>query len=305
MNVLDLFSGIGGFSLGLERAGMRTVAFCEIDPFCRRVLSIHWPGVPCYDDIRTLTAERLAADGIVVDAICGGFPCQDISSAGKGAGIEGSRSAYGRSTPELLASYDPATSSWRTSQRCLVEGWTLFSETWPRSGTMRNGIAYQLPPLAPLTDETASGLWPTPMVPNGGRSVAHVNDWRGRTAYHNGKKVQVDLAQAVKRWPTPHGFSQDGRSNGPSGNELGRAVNRSMVPTPKLPSGGGQMTRTTPGGGIRKLEDWVSADLGQNTGSLNPPWVEWLMGFPLGWTDCGASATPSSRKSQKSSGARS
>ncbi len=54
MRVLDLFSGIGGFSLGLERAGMRTVAFCEIDANCRSVLGTHWPRVPCYEDIRTL-----------------------------------------------------------------------------------------------------------------------------------------------------------------------------------------------------------------------------------------------------------
>src|SRR4051794_38144778 len=93
MNVLDLFSGIGGFSLGLERAGMRTVAFCEIDPKCREVLAKHWPGVPCYPDIRTVTGPDLAADGVgPIDVICGGFPCQDISLAGKGAGIEGERS---------------------------------------------------------------------------------------------------------------------------------------------------------------------------------------------------------------------
>ena len=92
MNVLDLFSGIGGFSLGLERAGMTTVAFCEIEPFCRQVLAKHWPGVPIYDDVRAVTGERLAADGIVPDLICGGFPCQDISVAGRGAGLSGERS---------------------------------------------------------------------------------------------------------------------------------------------------------------------------------------------------------------------
>jgi DNA (cytosine-5)-methyltransferase 1 len=91
--VLDLFSGIGGFSLGLERTGgFETVAFCEIDPFCRRVLAKHWPAVRCYEDVRELTAQKLAADGIGVDVICGGFPCQDISLAGKGAGLEGERS---------------------------------------------------------------------------------------------------------------------------------------------------------------------------------------------------------------------
>ena len=95
LRILDLFSGIGGFSLGLERTGgFETVAFCEIEPFPRKVLAKHWPEVPCYDDVRTLTAERLAADGIAaVDVITGGFPCQDLSSAGRRAGIgEGTRS---------------------------------------------------------------------------------------------------------------------------------------------------------------------------------------------------------------------
>jgi DNA (cytosine-5)-methyltransferase 1 len=94
MRVLDLFSGIGGFSLGLERTGgFKTVAFCEIEPFPRRVLAKHWPGVPIYEDVRTLTADRLAADGIAVDVITGGFPCQDLSVAGKQRGMgEGTRS---------------------------------------------------------------------------------------------------------------------------------------------------------------------------------------------------------------------
>jgi DNA (cytosine-5)-methyltransferase 1 len=81
MNVLDLFSGIGGFSLGLERAGMRTVAFCERDEFCRAVLAKHWPGVPCFDDIHTLGADGLAGLG-PIDLVCGGFPCQPFSVAG-------------------------------------------------------------------------------------------------------------------------------------------------------------------------------------------------------------------------------
>lgn len=93
MNVLDLFSGSGGFSLGLERAGgFSTVAFCEIEPAACRVLKRHWPEVPCYDDIKTLTASRLASDGIFPDCIVGGFPCTDVSVAGKGAGLGGTQS---------------------------------------------------------------------------------------------------------------------------------------------------------------------------------------------------------------------
>jgi DNA (cytosine-5)-methyltransferase 1 len=82
VNVLDLFSGIGGFSLGLERAGMRTVAFCERDEYCRAVLRKHWPDVPCIEDIHAIDAERLG--GLPsIDLVCGGFPCQPFSVAGK------------------------------------------------------------------------------------------------------------------------------------------------------------------------------------------------------------------------------
>ena len=106
LRVLDLFSGIGGFSLGLERTGgFETVAFCEIDPFCQRVLAKHWPEVPCYEDVCTLNADTLARDGIGIDVICGGFPCQDVSHAGKRAGLEGARSGlwseYARIIGEL------------------------------------------------------------------------------------------------------------------------------------------------------------------------------------------------------------
>jgi DNA (cytosine-5)-methyltransferase 1 len=108
LKLLDLFSGIGGFSLGLERSGgFETVAFCEIEEFPRRVLAKHWPEVPCYYEIRDLTAERLAADGITVDAICGGFPCQDISTAGRGAGIEGERSGLWREYARLIGELRP------------------------------------------------------------------------------------------------------------------------------------------------------------------------------------------------------
>ena len=108
LKVLDLFSGIGGFSLGLERTGgFETVAFCEIEPFPRAVLKEHWPDVPCYEDVRTLTADQLRSDGIAVDVICGGFPCQDLSYAGKGAGLEGARSGLWSEIARLVGELRP------------------------------------------------------------------------------------------------------------------------------------------------------------------------------------------------------
>jgi len=105
MTVFDLFSGIGGFSLGLERAGFTTQYFCEIDPYCRGVLAKHWPHVPCFEDVRTVRGVDLTP----VDLLCGGFPCQDISLAGKGAGLSGERSGlwfeYARLIDEIRPRY--------------------------------------------------------------------------------------------------------------------------------------------------------------------------------------------------------
>lgn len=174
--LLDLFSGIGGFSLGLERSGgFKTVAFCEIDPFCRKVLKKHWPEVPQYDDVRTLTAERLAADGIGVDAICGGFPCQDISSAGYKVGIEGEHSGLwgeyarliGRLRPRFGLVENVAALSSRGLDRVLGDLATLgYDAEWhciPASaiGAPHNRdriwiIAYPNPnrqPISPKHDE--------------------------------------------------------------------------------------------------------------------------------------------------------
>ncbi len=84
----SLFTGIGGFDLGLERAGMRCAWQVEIDDKCQSVLSRHWPNVPKFKDVRHVGCDNLAA----VDLICGGFPCQDLSVAGRRAGLAGERS---------------------------------------------------------------------------------------------------------------------------------------------------------------------------------------------------------------------
>jgi DNA (cytosine-5)-methyltransferase 1 len=90
LRTLDLFAGIGGISLGLERTGgFETVAFCEIDKAAQKVLNKHWPDVPIFEDVKSLSAKEI--DG-PINVITGGFPCQDLSVAGRGAGLEGARS---------------------------------------------------------------------------------------------------------------------------------------------------------------------------------------------------------------------
>jgi len=105
IRTLDLFSGIGGFSLGLERAGpFRTVAFCERDEFCQAVLRKHWPDTPIYDDVRTIPTDRLGD----IDLICGGFPCQPWSLAGQRAGAEDDRDLW----PEMAALVEVLRPTW-------------------------------------------------------------------------------------------------------------------------------------------------------------------------------------------------
>ena len=112
MRALDLFSGIGGIALAAEWAGIETAAFCEIEPYCRRVLSRHWPGVPIYEDVRELTRERLERDGVMdngaIDLICGGYPCQPFSVAGKRRGAEDDRHLW----PEMFRLVQELRPAW-------------------------------------------------------------------------------------------------------------------------------------------------------------------------------------------------
>lgn len=103
MNVGSLFTGIGGCDLGFERAGMRVLWQSEIDPFATTVLRKHWPDVPNHGDIRGIRAGTVEP----VDVLCGGFPCQDISVAGKGDGIDGERSGLWREYARLVRELRP------------------------------------------------------------------------------------------------------------------------------------------------------------------------------------------------------
>jgi DNA (cytosine-5)-methyltransferase 1 len=104
LTVGDLFSGIGGFSLGLERAGMRTAWFAEVDPYASAVLKKHWPEVPNHGDVRSIRAGSVER----VDVLCGGFPCQPFSSAGKRGGTSDDRYLW----PEMLRVIQELKPTW-------------------------------------------------------------------------------------------------------------------------------------------------------------------------------------------------
>lgn len=104
MTVGSLFSGIGGFDLGLERAGMRIEWQVEIDDYCRAVLCKHWPNVPCHYDITTINWEFIPS----VDLVCGGFPCQPFSCAGKQRGADDDRYLW----PEVVRCLSVLRPTW-------------------------------------------------------------------------------------------------------------------------------------------------------------------------------------------------
>ena len=191
---------------------------------------------------------------------------------------------FGASTRDSFASFDPATSSWRTSQLSLLEDSTGSSPIWPRAGMTRSGIAFRLQPLAPLTGETVSGLWPTPRVPRGGGERSKDRAGTG------------DLIFMARRglWPTPKAspsgpdFARMSRERS-GGDDLATAVARTFkTPTAAPFSHGGS------GGELHK-------QVAPSGGPLNPQWVAWLMGFPIDWTSLPPSGTRSSRRSRNGS----
>ncbi|WP_343206925.1 DNA (cytosine-5-)-methyltransferase [Brevibacillus brevis] len=101
--MLSLFAGIGGIDLAAHWAGIETVAFCEIEPFCQNVLQKHWPSVPIFDDVRSINKQQLIEKGVIgdersIDIICGGYPCQPFSTAGERLGEKDDRHLW----PEMF-----------------------------------------------------------------------------------------------------------------------------------------------------------------------------------------------------------
>ena len=183
LKVLDQVSGIGGFSLGLERTGgFETVAFCEIEEYPRKVLNKHWPGVPIYEDVRELTAERLRADGITPDVITGGFPCQDISVAGKQKGIEAERSGLWTELARLIGEIRP--------RYAIVENGTALL-----SGERGRWFQRVLGDLAEIGYDTE---WHC--IPASELGAHHHRDRVWIIAYPSGKRPQNTILQNKHRW---------------------------------------------------------------------------------------------------------
>ena len=258
LKILDLFSGIGGFSLGLEATGgFETSAFCDIDPYCRKVLQQHWPNVPIFEDIKKLKGTDIGT----VDIITGGYPCQPFSVAGKQKGVEDKRHLW----PEYF----------RLIKECrptLNSVWTPLSRTWRVKVTPQGRLVFQLQALVPITKEKESGLlhtekkmWPTPtasMMPSEG-SIGRYRKLVDQGVLTKEEAEQMQMGSLnparMKPWtpllPTP--TVNDSKNNG----------------------GPAQHKRKT------KALNVVAG------GKLNPTWVEWLMGYPTEWTDLKHSET--------------
>jgi DNA (cytosine-5)-methyltransferase 1 len=295
--MLDLFSGIGGFSLAADSVQIETVAFCECEPYPQSVLRRHWPDVPIFDDVKELTADALAdATGVRLGGvretegtagsggrrlrepagssprliITAGFPCQDISYAGKGAGLDGERSGLffevARLTDELRPDYlllenvaalltrglDAVLGTlaslgydalWACIPACAVGAPHRRDRIWILA-------APEGTPLTPIYDRVLARLtpfsdtyWTTPIANEAEKRGNHNFGLRGQAA-------------RGETWPTP------------SANE-----DAAGTPAGKMQA----MLGNHPGVRGETPDEWAK-------GSLNPAWVEGLMMYPIGWT---------------------
>jgi hypothetical protein len=195
----------------------------------------------------------------------------------------------GQHSRRSFASYDPGTSSWKTFQGSLLTEWETYSATWPASGMTRNGTAYRLPSSVPPIYATESGLWRTPFA----EEAAHPGRSAPRSRAHTvALSVQVNNPEY---WPAPKGSAANyGRPRDNDRGDLQAAVLN--WPTPRASDGPAASSHGRTWSTTDRNLHTVMRELGETAtgGQLNPTWVEWLMGYPAGWTDSEDSATPSS-----------
>lgn len=261
---MSLCSGIGGIDLAAEWAGFRTIAQCETDEYASKVLAKNFKGVPNLHDIRTVGNEWLAEYGIdrgAITVLSAGFPCQPYSLAGKGKGDGDERDLWGEvarcigeikprwfvgeNTPGLFA-----RANQRYFKRILADLAALgYSVSW--------GI-WELATSERLISESGCSLWLTPTATDAMRSNFSLESLAKRWIKHpNGNLAEQVGYMAV--FPTP---MATGWSNSGSRKKLKKLEDEKITSEDerkKMQSGGG--------------------------GKLNPTWVEWLQGVPIGWTD--------------------
>jgi len=215
------------------------------------------------------------------------------ASPSQSPGSDGARTTSATDGPTPSGSfvrYDRDTHSWRTSQACLDLGISdEFSGTWPRRGSMRSGACWERTTLEPRTEGRDSGYWPSPM--SGTNRTSNKAKYGRETSGPSRGGPSFGLEDAVMIWPTPRKNDNDQgyRGEGSSwlgqnrGETLSNAVKR--WPTPTVDDAN-NVTRAS--GDFQSLTRKVNESTG---GTLNPNWVEWLMGWPIGYTDLQPLAT--------------
>ena len=198
---------------------------------------------------------------------------------------------FGENTHDLLAKLDPSTQSWRTCQRSFLEiegnGLERFSETWPESGTMQDGVAYRQPTVVRSISATGSGYWPTPT-----RHIAQENAYPADLRRHSpglGTEVHTREANNMRPTPTANGNHNRKGASATSGDGLATAVK--MWPTPASSDNRDRGNLSTPAVKRRRQKGkqlGLSMVVSEKSGALNPTWVEALMGYPHGWTEVGS-----------------
>jgi len=210
----------------------------------------------------------------------------------------------GHVSPTAFAYFDHDSRCWKTLQGTFLSDSEMSKPTWPRSGTTQNGIAYQRQPSAPRTSATEFSLslhghtWATPTTQEIEHRQMTIND-KGRRATKSGhgRGHSIGLADQVRLWPKPTahitkegGHPSEGRRNTPT------LTFQAMWPTPtygKLSGGSAAVNNIKAKHQAGQItEEEMKAMQAGNGGKLNPEWVEWLMGFPIGWTDLEDSETP-------------
>jgi len=254
MNELALFAGAGGGILGGHLLGWRTVCAVEWEPYpasvlCARQNDKILPTFPIWDDVQTFDGKPWRG---IVDVVSGGFPCQDISSAGRGGGLKASGQECGKKWHASLAKYNPDTHLWKTAQCSLLEDLEQSLETWPRWGSMRNGECFRQPMLAQITLESGFGL--SERTPNN-IDFFHTLCTTGIDGGSNGRKA---LKKRMETYPTPNAG-------------MYRNLNYNMELCFKRAE--------------KHQTDLAMVSVMQFGGQLNPAWAEWLMGWPVQWTE--------------------